>query len=236
LQHSNIALPEGKNFGSMKAPIVEVLPFTEAFCAVVRIRTAGGEGFVLSAKGDPVAAGFHSGSQDLAGESALSFLSDEPSPACMLFRYEPEEYQEALDRCREMGYEIRKEEEQAPAGSEGFIPEEPPVPFLTDESLNLILSQPGVIAVSAFFEGFAVQSVGAADFERIAAVAEDLLRAGSKIAVDMETGDLDQIILETPGGKLIIAPFGDLSLCILTASNANLGLVRLALRSIRWSE
>jgi len=93
-----------------------------------------------------------------------------------------------------------------------------------------------VIAVSAFFEGFAVQSAGAADFDRIAAVAEDLLRAGSKIARDLETGDLDQIILETPGGKLIIAPFGDLSMCILTASNANLGLVRLALRSIRWGE
>ncbi|MDK2974750.1 MAG: hypothetical protein PWP08_1121 [Methanofollis sp.] len=231
-----MTLPKGKNFGSMNAPIEEVLPFTEAFYSVVRMRTGSGEGFVLLDKGDPIAAGFHDGSQDLLGESALSFLSDEPSPACMLFRYDPDEYLKAIDWCREMGYEISTEAGQAPARDEERMPEETSAPVLTDEALNLILSQPGVIAVSAFFEGFAVQSAGAADFDRIAAVAEDLLRAGSKIAGDMETGDLDQIILETPGGKLIIAPFGDLSLCILTAANANLGLVRLALRSIRWSE
>ena len=232
MQHSNMTLPEGKNFGSMKAPIDEVLPFTEAFYAIVRIQSGGGEGFVLSERGNPVAAGFKDRSRDLAADRAISLLSDEKAPVCMLFRYDENEYQEALQQCRESGHALIKETEARPCA----IPEERSAPSLTDGALDLILSQPGVIAVSAFFEGFAVQSAGAADFDRIAAVAEDLLRAGSKIARDLETGDLDQIILETPGGKLIIAPFGDLSICILTASNANLGLVRLALRSIRWGE
>lgn len=223
-------LPEGKNFGSMKAPIDEVLPFTEAFCAIVRIQSGEGEGFVLLERGTPVAAAYKDRSREYAGEDAILHLTGEKSPACTLFKYDESEYQEALGQCREMGYAL-----EARAQAE-VIPEERTVPALTDGAFDLIISQPGVIAVSAFFEGFAVQSAGAADFDRIAAVAEDLLRAGSKIATDLETGELDQIILETPGGKLIIAPFGDLSLCILTASNANLGLVRLALRSIRWGE
>ena len=72
-------------------------------------------------------------------------------------------------------------------------------PELLDESkLQKILSQPGVIAVSAFFEGFPVQSIGDADFEHVAASAEDFARAGTKIAQEMNIGHLDQLILETP--------------------------------------
>ncbi|RPJ52578.1 MAG: roadblock/LC7 domain-containing protein, partial [Methanobacteriota archaeon] len=85
----------------------------------------------------------------------------------------------------------------------------------------------------AFFEGFPVQSFGDADFDLVAAMAEDLLRAGTKIAADMKIGVLDQAILETDNGKLILAPYGDLYLCVLTDPDANLGLVRIALKSIQ---
>ncbi|TAJ44845.1 roadblock/LC7 domain-containing protein [Methanofollis fontis] len=225
-------LPEGKKFGSMKAPLEEVLPFTDAFCAVVWIQSEGVEGFVLSEEGRPIAAWYNGGSEEIVGQEALELMFAEPAPSCILGRYDPDEFEEAVGRCRSMGYLISEHATPVPVdeGVDGDVG----VPALNEGSLNLILSQPGVIAVSAFYEGFAVQSAGAADFDRIAAVAEDLLRAGSRIACDMETGDLDQIILETPGGKLIIAPFGDLSLCVLAESNANLGLIRVALRSIRW--
>ncbi|WP_298667206.1 roadblock/LC7 domain-containing protein [uncultured Methanofollis sp.] len=235
-------LPDGKTFGSMSAPLTEVLPFTEAFYAIVRVRTDNGEGFVLSDKGRAVAAWWRDGTKELRGEFALARLLAEASLPCNLSRYGDEEYALALERCRDAGYltgwESPDREEAAPASTYSEpaapAPAEPAVPELTEESLQLIHSQPGVVAVSAFYEGFAVQSVGATDFERIAAISEDLLRAGLKIASDMDMGGLEEIILETPGGKLIIAPFGDLSLCVLTAANANLGLVRVALRSIRW--
>jgi len=45
-------------------------------------------------------------------------------------------------------------------------------------------------------------------------------------------GDLSQMILETPAGKLIIAPYRDLSICVLARPDANLGLIRLSIRSI----
>ena len=97
-------------------------------------------------------------------------------------------------------------------------------PRILDESkLQKILSQPGVIAVSAFFEGFPVQSMGDADFEHVAASAEDFMRAGVKIAEDMKAGPLEQMILETAENKFIIAPCGDLFLCVFTTADTQLG-------------
>lgn len=90
-----------------------------------------------------------------------------------------------------------------------------------------------MIAVSMFFEGFPVQSVGNEDFEHVAALAEDFMRAGTKIAREMGIGNVDQLILETPDHKCIIAPCGDLSLCILTTADARLGLIRVLLQSIQ---
>ncbi|MDD5142955.1 roadblock/LC7 domain-containing protein [Methanoregula sp.] len=105
---------------------------------------------------------------------------------------------------------------------------------LPDEAQLLkIRNQPGVIAVSAFFEGFPVQSVGEEDFEHVAALAEDFLRAGAKVASELGIGSVDQLILETGQNKCIIAPCGDLSLCVLTRSDAQLGLIRVLLRGIQ---
>jgi predicted regulator of Ras-like GTPase activity (Roadblock/LC7/MglB family) len=110
-------------------------------------------------------------------------------------------------------------------------PREPPL--IDEKMIQRILKQPGVIAVSTFFEGFAVQSAGRADFEQVAANAEDLFRAGKKIAREIDIGPLNQIILETEKGKLIIAPHGDLNVCIFTEPDANLGLIRVALKGLQ---
>lgn len=105
---------------------------------------------------------------------------------------------------------------------------------LSDEAQLLkIRNQPGVIAVSAFFEGFPVQSVGDEDFEHVAALAEDFLRAGSMVACELGIGSVDQLILETAQNKCIIAPCGGLSLCVLTRSDAQLGLIRVLLQGIQ---
>jgi predicted regulator of Ras-like GTPase activity (Roadblock/LC7/MglB family) len=109
-------------------------------------------------------------------------------------------------------------------------------PLLDERMIQKILKQPGVVAVSTFFEGFAVQSAGRADFEQVAANAEDLFRAGKKIAREIELGPLHQIILETGKGKLVIAPYGDLNVCIFTEPDANLGLIRVAIRGMQMEK
>jgi predicted regulator of Ras-like GTPase activity (Roadblock/LC7/MglB family) len=67
----------------------------------------------------------------------------------------------------------------------------------------------------------------------VAASAEDLMRAGTKIAGDLKIGALDQMILETDENKFIIAPCGDLYICVFTTADAHLGLIRVVLKNIQ---
>jgi predicted regulator of Ras-like GTPase activity (Roadblock/LC7/MglB family) len=59
------------------------------------------------------------------------------------------------------------------------------------------------------------------------------MSAGTKIAQDMKIGSLDQLILETDEKKFIIAPCGDLFVCIVTTADAPIGLIRVVLKSIQ---
>lgn len=108
--------------------------------------------------------------------------------------------------------------------------------LLDDRRLQVIQRQPGIIAVLAFYEGFPVKSIGNGDFDQVAAIAEDFLRAGERITNDMRMGVLDQITLEAGDKKCIIVPYGDLSLCIITRAGANLGLIRLAIQHLQGME
>jgi predicted regulator of Ras-like GTPase activity (Roadblock/LC7/MglB family) len=104
---------------------------------------------------------------------------------------------------------------------------------LQDAFLERIRRQPGVLAVLAFHEGFAVKFTGSGDFEKVAAVAEDFLRSGQKIISDMNMGGLDQITLEAGDKKCIVAPYGDLCLCLITTGDVNLGLIRIMIRLLQ---
>jgi predicted regulator of Ras-like GTPase activity (Roadblock/LC7/MglB family) len=105
--------------------------------------------------------------------------------------------------------------------------------LLDDKRLESIQRQPGILAVLAFYEGFAVKSAGSGDFEQVAAVAEDFLRSGEKIVSDMRMGKLSQITLEAGDKKCIVVPYGDLFLCLLTRADVNLGLIRLMIRHLQ---
>jgi predicted regulator of Ras-like GTPase activity (Roadblock/LC7/MglB family) len=105
--------------------------------------------------------------------------------------------------------------------------------LLENTYLEIIRRQPGVLAVLAFDEGFAVKFIGSGDFEKVAAVAEDFLRSGQKMVTDLNMGGLDQITLEAEGKKCIVAPYGDLCLCLMTTGDVNLGLIRIMIRLLQ---
>ncbi len=218
-------LPDGVSLGRLQGPLSALASISPHFTGAVRIDEPRGTGFVLVQNGSPYAAAFEDTGKDLllSGDEAYRHLFDRPSLDYELIAYTAEETEAAREVSRETGCLISEggAKPAARTGSEdtGY--------------LDLIARQPGVIAVSVFHEGFALQSLGSADFEQVAAVAEDLLRAGIRITADMEMGDLSQMILETPAGKLIIAPYGDLSLCILAKPEANLGLIRLSIRGMQ---
>ncbi len=239
-------LPAGTDGGTITNPQDETF-FNElkAFCGAVEIRTSSGTGFILVNEGRLQAAMFRTATDSYKGGSALSSMTMDSGDAGAaqtfhLRKYNDAEFARALEICSQSGLLIAEEETPAPTA-------EPPLadtgetsretsgapPELDQSKLKKILSQPGVIAVSAFFEGFPVQSMGDADFEHVAASAEDFMRAGVKIAQDISAGPLEQMILETAENKFIIAPCGDLFLCVFTTADTQLGLIRVVLKSIQ---
>jgi predicted regulator of Ras-like GTPase activity (Roadblock/LC7/MglB family) len=240
-------LPAGTEGGTMTNPMDEkFFDDLKAFHGAVEIRTPTGTGFILNDNGRVLAAMFHTGTNSYLGGSALSFMNMDSGnrgtvQTFHLRKYNDQEFTRALEICRESRLLIVSEETPSPpaapilAKSLEIVRENmgrSPI-YLDESTLKKILSQPGVIAVSAFFEGFPVQSLGDADFEHVAASAEDFMRAGVKIAQDMNAGPLEQMILETAENKFIIAPCGDLFLCIFTTADTRLGLIRVVLKSIQ---
>ena len=229
-------LPAGTDGGTIKNPQEEGLIETLMdFRGAIEIDTASGHGFIITENGKLVAAYFRNGEGAFRGKAALSHMitgSTENADAPQSFtlrKYSDAEFAQSLEV----------------SGNENILITEPvhsavrslaapgKVPGLDEAKLKKIAGQPGVIAVSAFFEGFPIQSMGNADFEHVAALAEDLMRAGTKIAQEMKIGLLDQLILETAENKFIIAPCGDLYLCVFTTADAQLGLIRVTLKSIQ---
>jgi predicted regulator of Ras-like GTPase activity (Roadblock/LC7/MglB family) len=234
-------LPAGTDGGTITNPQDEgFIQDLMVFRGAIEIKTVAGNGFILVEKGKLVAGYFRTSTDTFHGKTALAYMTldsgdSDTAKKFRLRKYNETEFVSALNICRETGLLILDETHE-PEVKES---EKPPVaqvtpPNLLDRSkLKKILSQPGVIAVSAFFEGFPVQSIGDADFEHVAASAEDFMRAGTKIAEEMNIGQLEQMILETADNKFIIAPCGDLFLCVFTTADAQLGLIRVVLKSIQ---
>jgi predicted regulator of Ras-like GTPase activity (Roadblock/LC7/MglB family) len=236
-------LPAGTESGVIANPHDEgLIPYLMAFRGAIEIDTGRGQGFILTENGNLIAAYFRNDTRTYRGKTALEYLMANPSktPASqqkfVLKAYGDQDFAEALKICTGAGLLVsEKPAEPKLEQRTGISPEMPKsTPTLLDEvTLKKIITLPGVLAVSAFFEGFPVQSLGDANFEHIAALAEDLIRAGTRIAQDMSIGDPDQLILETPTHKFIIVPCGDLFLCIITNGDAQLGLIRVILKSIQ---
>lgn len=243
--------PAGTKGGTISNPQDEgVIQELLSFVGAIEIETGSGHGFILADRGTLVSAYFRSEQGVFRGKDALSHMAlDSDGMEEQSFRlriYDPGEFCQAVRISEEEHLVLAGEDTasrreippvsrpRSPTPAEKSGTEPGVSPRLPDETrLRKIMEQPGVIAVSAFFEGFPVQSLGDEDFEHVAASAEDFMRAGMKIAREMGIGDLDQLILETEKNKFIIAPCGDLSLCIFTTADAQLGLIRVVLRNIQ---
>jgi predicted regulator of Ras-like GTPase activity (Roadblock/LC7/MglB family) len=248
--------PKGTDGGTISNPQDEgVARELMSFVGAIEIETGSGHGFMLADNGTLVAAYFRSDKGAFKGKEALSQMVVDPDETdgtddqCFSLRiYNPAEFSQAVqiseaehlllaggEPARELVVDVVEESrESLPQVLEPLSPAPAPSSRLLDEArLRKIMNLPGVIAVSAFFEGFPILSLGDEDFEHVAASAEDFMRSGSKIAREMSIGDLDQMILETAENKFIIAPCGDLYLCIFTTADAQLGLIRVVLKSIQ---
>jgi predicted regulator of Ras-like GTPase activity (Roadblock/LC7/MglB family) len=224
-------LPAGTDAGVITNPQEDgAIQQLIGFRGAIEIDTQTGHGFILTNRGTLVAAFFKDMSGSFRGKAALDHMGA-VQPDDTGFRqtfslraYNDDEFQRAVVISEDEGLGLSEQKKGSIAQLSNLMDE---------TKLKKILTLPGVIAISAFFEGFSVQSMGDADFEHVAALAEDLLRAGIKITREMEIGNLEELILETATNKIIIAPCGDLFLCVFTQNDAQLGLLRLAIMNLQ---
>jgi predicted regulator of Ras-like GTPase activity (Roadblock/LC7/MglB family) len=235
--------PAGTDEGTVSNPLDEgFIRGLMSFVGAIEIETSTGHGFILADKGKLIAAYFHSTAGTFRGKEALTRLTQESEgtneQTLSLRRYNSSEFSLALRISGDEKLLLPDLPVNLLPSAGAKMPKTSDTPVAPPDLLNeiylkKIMNLPGVIAVSAFFEGFPVQSVGDGDFEHVAASAEDFWRAGMKVAQELVIGNPDQLILETEQNKFIIAPCGDLYLCIFTAAETQLGLIRVVLKSIQ---
>ena len=216
-------MPSGNPVADLECPLTELYGFCAELNVGVNVAADGGEGYLLIENGTIRAAFFIQQFKWYTGRRAVKVLKNLPSLSCEILAYGPESLAQARELAMVKGWIITHRAEKRP---------EPLHDLLSRERLSQIANQPGVVAVSAFSEGFPVHTMGDVDFDQVTSVAETLLRSGQKLSGDLDMGPLDQIILENADGKIIIAPFGDLFLCVQATPAAHLGLIRLAIRGI----
>jgi len=223
-------LPHGTFVRRIKPDTSEDSLSLEGFRGIIEIDSDYCEGFILLDQGAIVAASFNNHSTFFKGKDAVNHIDSLPpgywiKTELSLRSYEKSEFQEATALTCKNGLNI-PEKQQTVVTPDGRISGEL-------FGINILLRQPGVIAVLAFDEGFAVYSSGNADYEQLAAFSEDLIRAGLRVVNEIKTGKLEQIILESEFAKLIIVPYKDLHIAILTKQEANLGLIRIILENMQ---
>lgn len=217
-------LPEGTVIGTFSGNLEEIGPYVSPLIGILHTSGTSSEGFLLINRGKFIAAYLKENDKDMKGNEAYGILNTESILEFEVRRYTEEEFNDAVKMCATEKLLIDYDETGKPKK----------IQILSRKwNLDKIQKQPGVLAVAAFHDGFAVHSTGNADFDQVAAVAEDLLRAGKTIASDLSIEPLDQLILETPHGKFIIAPYGDINVCIFSEADANLGLIRVAIKNIQ---
>ena len=235
-------LPAGTVEGIITSPHKEGLrQYLMTFRGLVEAETPSGHGFILNDNGKMVGAYFKDTDGFFRGKSALLHMLMESTGSFdslqtfNIRKYTEAEFSRAVQLCIEEALLINETVPLTDShGTYQKINKVSEITELLDENtLKKIKSLAGVIAVAAFFEGFSIQCIGDADFEHVTASAEDLVRAGTKIARDLNIGSLDQMILETDENKFIIVPCGDLFLCVFTTADAHLGLIRVVLKNIQ---
>ena len=98
--------------------------------------------------------------------------------------------------------------------------------------LGQILNLHGVLAVTIFRRGINVLSIGDINPDDLVDAAEDLIESAKGLSSVMRTGPFIQVTLQIPTGNIIIAPYYDEYVCILTSTGINLGQIRKIIREL----
>jgi hypothetical protein len=249
-------LPDGKSIGTMQAPMEWIRTHTSRFVGAVLITIQEGRGFILIDRGKPRGYYFRHENMVLKGNSALDYFNNMQVLDLDLRKYTPQEFSRALALY---GTEIPAAQEESPAmipsaeqvtpkipepegGSAGGAQKITAMPVQShiapaisseesdEERIREIVRQPGVEGVAIFKEGMEILSTGHINFRKARAQIDERLRWGMKATAVMKKGSFVQITDQFEDGDIIIAPFRDVFVCVVTSSDASLGAIRSLIR------
>ncbi len=118
--------------------------------------------------------------------------------------------------------------------------EEPPTvpePVILEESDIKLIGQikklNGIVAISVFNDERNILLMGDVDIDPLLKIARSMLATTRKISPLVEWGSFVHMTLQIPEGNVIIAPFHDFFLCLLTTRTINIGHIRKILRDLQ---
>lgn len=231
-------IPEGSFVAETEESIPEALKkYGHDFRGCIHISQGedgkGSEGFILVEDGNVLASAYSTLGIILYQMNALDRMISIKDARLKVYAYSDDEKYQVLESYPDsiIGDVSPRTETDKPAG-EG--PQEEPAAerISYDMLLSTVVQLPGVIATALVADGLPVYQQGEQlDFDHIAVATEDMIRSGMRIATELQLGVTDEIILETPSNKVVIAPINDMFLCVLTEANTNLGLLRLSIKN-----
>lgn len=231
-------IPDGSFVAETDKRLPEVLKdYGHDFRGCIRVEkgenSRPSQGFILMEDGNVLASAFATLGITLYQMNALDRMMSLKDARLKIYSYSEEEKSMVFDTYPDsvIGDLPQKTDviEEAPAAPE-------PSRISYDVLLSTVTQLPGVMAAAMVLDGLPIYQQGQhVDFEHIAVATEDMVRSGTKIATELQLGSAEQIILETPSNKVVIAPINDMFLCVLTAAEANLGLIRLSIKNAQNS-
>lgn len=115
-----------------------------------------------------------------------------------------------------------------------------PLPVVLEESDIKLIGQikklNGIVAISVFNDDRNILLMGDVDIEPLLKIARSMLATTRKISPMVEWGSFVHMTLQIPEGNVIIAPYHDVYLCLLTTRTINIGHIRRILRDLQLTK
>jgi predicted regulator of Ras-like GTPase activity (Roadblock/LC7/MglB family) len=112
-----------------------------------------------------------------------------------------------------------------------------PQPVVGDDPDATLISQirdlEGIVAIAVFNDNRNVIMMGDADNEVLLKIAQTMLVTAKKITPRLTWGPFVHMTIQIPAGNMIIAPYHDNYLCLLTTRTINIGHIRRILRDLQ---
>lgn len=91
----------------------------------------------------------------------------------------------------------------------------------------------GIVAISVFDDDRNILLMGDVEIEPLLKVARTMLATANKITPHLDWGSFVHMTLQIPEGNVIVAPYHENHLCILTTRTINIGHIRRILRDLQ---